>query len=256
MTQVSLFHGDCLEVLKGIQPASVDAVITDLPYGTTMAAWDSVIPLGPMWLAVKRVLAVNGVFVTTASQPFTSALIMSNLDWYRYNWVWVKNAPTRFLDAKRRPLLYHEDVVVFTPGRPAYHPQMQRGRPAHSRTARTAATTALYKAHTTTAADQSSQKYPGTVLYFDSVAPSIKSPHPTEKPLSLYKYLVLTYTAKGDTVLDLAMGSGTTGEACMQLERNFIGIEADQAYYTYAHQRITHAANQPALRLQYEESHA
>jgi site-specific DNA-methyltransferase (adenine-specific) len=245
--RVDLRLGDCLEVLPGLLPQSVDAIITDLPYGTTQCAWDSVIPLGPLWAAVNRMLAVSGVFVTTAAQPFTSALIMSNLDWFRYTWVWEKNTGTRFLDAQYRPLLFHEDIAVFSHGRHTYNPQKQRGQSNHSRRAQARPSTELYRAHTMLESDESGMKYPRTVLHFDTPPPSAKTDHPTEKPLDLYSYLVLTYTNPGDVVLDLAMGSGTTGVACVKLGRHFIGIEKDPAYFVIAQRRIAEAQAQPAL---------
>jgi site-specific DNA-methyltransferase (adenine-specific) len=239
-----LRFGDCLNLLPELGP--VDAVLTDLPYGTTQCAWDSVIPLELMWPSVARVLKPSGVFVTTASQPFTSALIMSNLDWYRYSWVWEKNTGTRFMDANERPLLFHEDLCVFYQEQGTYNPQKQRGPATHSRKHQQR-TTEIYNAQRFVPSDESGMKYPRTVLHFDRPAPSTKTAHPSEKPLDLYQYLVLTYTNPGDTVLDLAMGSGTTGEACVRLGRNFVGIERDLTYFEIAEKRIREAEAQPAL---------
>jgi site-specific DNA-methyltransferase (adenine-specific) len=244
---VDLRLGDCLEILPTLQPSSVDAIITDLPYGTTQCAWDSVVPLERMWAQVRRVLKPSGVFVTTASQPFTSLLVTSNLQWFRYCWVWEKNTGTRFLDAKRRPLLFHEDVAVFYERQPTYNPQKQRGIANHSRRPNARCSTELYNAQMQPASDESGMKYPRTVLHFDTPPPSRKTIHPTEKPVALLQYLVLTYTNPGDLVLDLAMGSGTTGVACMKTERRFIGIEKFEPYYQLAQVRLEEARAQMPL---------
>ncbi len=252
MSVPGLMQGDCLDLLGSIEPGSIDAIITDLPYGTTACEWDSIIPLEPLWAEVRRVLQPRGVFVTTASQPFTSALVMSNLPWFRYCWIWEKNTGTRFLNAKTRPLLFHEDVAVFYDQQPTYNPQRQRGLSNHTRSARSAqpGTTEIYRPIGPALSDVSGSKYPRTVLRFDTPAPSTKTDHPTEKPVALMQYLIQTYTNPGDVVLDPAMGSGTTGVACMRVGRSFIGMERDARYFKIAIERIQSAFSQTIMPLE------
>ena len=234
---IQLFLGDCLEVLPTLPSGSVHAFITDLPYGTTTYKWDSVIPLAPMWEQVKRLLIKRGVFVTTASQPFTSTLITSNLKWFRYCWVWDKKLSTGNLDAKRKPLKRHEDICVFSAGRTVYNPQMvTRGKPRWKGGDGFHATgETMYHdfQHTKTF---NNTYYPTTIIEVSNAAR--KQKHPSEKPLALYEYLVSTYTNPGDVVVDLCMGSGTTGEACQNLARDFIGIEKNPYYFDIARDRL------------------
>lgn len=249
-----LYTGNCLEILPTLEAGSVDAILTDLPYGTTACSWDTVIPFEPMWEQVKRVLRPRGVFVTTASQPFTSRLVMSNLEWFKYCLVWKKSMPFGFYHAKNQPLKGHEDICVFSNGviahlgksdsRMTYNPQMLQGKPYRK-----------YKRHN--ASDEhrlyrpsnidhwiinDGQRYPTTVIEIGNG--NNNSLHPTQKPVALYEYLIRTYTNEGDTVLDICMGSGTTGVACMNTGRRFIGIELDEGYAEIARKRIEHAASQ------------
>ena len=236
---MKLIQGDCLEVMKTLPDNSVDAIITDLPYGTTACKWDVVIPLEPMWTHVKRLLKKNGVFVTTASQPFTSALIMSNPKWFRYCWVWEKSKATGFLNAKKRPLVAHEDIVVFSCNAPVYYPQRVKGLP-YSRGMRKAQTeNDVYgKFDRTFIKSSDGKRYPRSVLKFKTAETEGETYHKTQKPVALFEYLIKTYTNEGDTVLDFCMGSGTTGVACVQTGRHFIGIENDLTYFNIATRRI------------------
>ena len=224
---VTLYRGDCLAVLPELEAGSVDAVVTDPPYGTTACKWDSVLPLDQMWSAIRGVIRTGAVVVMTASQPFTTTLISSNRNAFRYCWIYHKNNPTGFLDARRRPMNDYEDVVVFAEGPHTYNPQGVR-------TKRTKRGTEVYGAfgfeYETTG-----ENYPRRVLPF--ARPS-RTVHPTEKPVALMQYMVSTYTNEGEVVLDNTMGSGTTGVACVNTERRFIGVEKSPEYFDIAVARI------------------
>lgn len=228
---MKLILGDCLEKMKDIPSGSVDMVMCDLPYGTTQNKWDSVIPLEPLWKEYKRIC--KGAVVLTAAQPFTSVLVCSNLINFKYQWVWEKE-PTGNLNAKRRPMPAHEDVLVFGDG--IYFPQglvptlRKRGVLDNSRTQN-------YGMQKREAYVQTVTNYPTSIL---SVAKD-KGFHPTQKPVALMEYLIRTYTNPGDTVLDNTMGSGTTGVACVNTGREFIGIERDPEYFAIAQKRIGEA---------------
>jgi len=229
-----LLHGDCLELLPCITDASVALVLTDPPYGTTACKWDSVIPFEPMWKQVWRVLKPNGAAVFTASQPFTSALVMSNLGMFRYVWYWRKNRATNVLNAKKMPLRDTEEICVFGGGR--YNPQGLIFQPEPSRNSRKDGE--VYGTGTTKSYIRQWTNYPKQTLEFDVVQ---RGDHPTQKPVALMEYLIKTYTNEGETVLDFTMGSGTTGVACMNTGRNFIGIERDEKYFQIAIERIEKA---------------
>jgi site-specific DNA-methyltransferase (adenine-specific) len=228
-------QGDCLERMKEIADGSVDMVLTDPPYGTTACKWDSIIPIEPMWEQLKRVIKPNGAIVMTASQPFTTTLISSNMSMFKYVWQWKKSNLTNFLNAKRQPLRCFEDVVIFCSGQSVYNAQMiETGNRMVSR--RVGTKTSVYgKADKETLYDRSSM-YPTQLIEI----PNRKDGklHPTQKPVALMEYLIRTYTNENETVLDFTMGSGTTGVACVNLGRKFIGIELDQGYFDIAKERI------------------
>jgi site-specific DNA-methyltransferase (adenine-specific) len=238
-----LMYGDCLDRMRDIPDESVDMVLTDMPYGTTACKWDSIIPLKPMWAHLKRVTKPNGVIVMTASQPFTSALVMSNIDSYAHSWIWDKVTARGHLVAKLRPMVQHEDILVFsyTGRHPSYYPQMI-DRPIDKVEYRK---TTEYK-RTDIMGGRSiapqnvvyDKWYPKTIIVESNAGSSVKSIHPTQKPVALMEYLIKTYTLEGDMVLDFTMGSGTTGVACRNLNRKFIGIELDETYYKLAKDRI------------------
>lgn len=228
---MNLMLGDCLERMGEIPDQSVDLVLADLPYGTTQNRWDSIIPLQPLWEAYRRVC--KGAVVLTASQPFTSLLVASNLDAFRYAWVWEKGAATGHLNAKRMPMKLHEDVLVF--GGSIYNPQALQ--PYGKVTKRGNNGTNFGVSGTENF--QEWTNYPRSILRFPAEG---KSVHPTQKPVALMEYLIRTYTNEGDTVLDNTMGSGTTGVACVNANRQFIGIERDEAYFTVAKKRIESGA--------------
>jgi len=233
----SLFLGDCLERMAEIPDGSVDMVLCDLPYGTTACKWDSVIPFEPLWAAYRRVCKKNAAIVLTASQPFTTALIASNYGDFRYCWVWEKTRPVGFLQANRQPMRKHEDIAVFSVGRTPYNPQGLL--PCEKRVNRTTVG-ANYRPAKSNNYMQTLTNYPVTILKIASEGGTV---HPTQKPVALMEYLIRTYTNEGETVLDNTMGSGTTGVACMNTGRKFIGIERDEKYFAICQQRIEEATN-------------
>jgi site-specific DNA-methyltransferase (adenine-specific) len=232
-----IYLGDCLEILPTLPDQSVHAVITDLPYGTTYAAWDSIIPLDKLWTQYKRLIIGNGALIFTSNQPFTTILINSNLEWFRYEWIWDKEHASNFANSKRQPLKQHENIIVFSKGQCPYYPKRVPGKPNHKQGKSTvnASETRLIKDRV--GDDLSGLKYPKSILYFPKHS-SQCGYHPTQKPVELMCYLIETYTLPGEVVLDNAMGSGTTGVACKQLIRNFIGIEKDENYFKIAKERI------------------
>jgi DNA modification methylase len=244
-----LLQGDCLELMKLIPTGSVDMVLADPPYGTTACKWDSVIPFEPMWEQLKRVAKRNAAIVLTASQPFTSSLGASNIAMLKYSWVWEKSRPTNFLQAKHQPLKGFEDVLVFYDKRPSYFPQgttqvnrVVKNTGTKSRGRQGAKENNDHSFHgTVTGADendlyrQTLTGYPRGIIRFGQDNDAL---HPTQKPVALMEYLIRTYTEEGCTVLDFTMGSGTTGVACKNTNREFIGIELDPKYFEVAKARI------------------
>ena len=242
-----LIQGDCLIEMKRIPDGSVDLVLADPPYGTTACKWDSIIPLEPMWKQLTRVTKHNGAIVMTASQPFTTTLIASNMRMFKYYWVWNKKKGGSPLLSKRQPIRITEDIVVFGRGKMNYCPIMvardkpkRRGKNKGKLSETTSNAFVEDKIYT--------QKYPKNIIEISNANQRGKA-HPTQKPVALMEYLIRTYTNKGDTVLDFAMGSGTTGIACARLERDFIGIELDKKYFELAQKRIREASAQLALDL-------
>lgn len=230
----TLMRGDCLEKMKEIPDCSVDMVLADPPYGTTACKWDSIIPLDPMWGQLKRVIKPRGAIVMTAAQPFTTTLIASNMTMFSYEWVWIKSKITGVLNAKRMPVRKHEQVLVF----------------CSKKSTGTYNAQGLIKKGTMTKQGGNSDNYgernaghymqeftgwPRDVIDIKSEG---KTVHPTQKPVALMEYLIKTYTNEGETVLDFTMGSGTTGVACANTGRRFIGIELDDDYYQIACDRI------------------
>lgn len=238
-----LMMGDCLERMSEIDDGSVDLVLTDPPYGTTACKWDAVIPFEPMWAHVWRVLKPNGAAVFTAAQPFTSALVASQYDNFRYCWTWIKNLKTGNLNARRRPMGGHEDVLVFCRGQETYNPQKKPRTLERKSGNKKNSTTSVYGGQREIYNDcQSDWLNPDTaILGIKCVHNASGKLHPTQKPVALMEYLIRTYTNEGETVLDFTMGSGTTGVACSTTNRNFIGIERDPAYFQIAQQRIEEA---------------
>ena len=240
MKDIELWQGDCLELMKDIPYKSVDMILCDLPYGTTANKWDTIIPFEPLWEQYKRVIKDNGAIVLTASQPFTSNLVMSNPKWFKYEWVWDKHIPRNFINAKIMPMQKHENVLVFGEGKINYYPQMtKREKPVRVKNYSKKKNSA-YKLNS----DGTDNEYrvythrnPDTIIVGKWEANKGKV-HPTQKPVSLMEYLIKTYTNEGEMVLDNCMGSGTTGVACKNLNRKFIGIELDENYFNLAKERI------------------
>ena len=250
MDSVTLLHGDCLEMMRFIPDGTVDLVLCDLPYGTTACKWDSVIPFEPLWDAYKRVLKEQGVVVLFGSEPFSSRLRTSNIDWYKYDWIWCKTRKTGFVHAKNQPLKQHENVSVFSPApmghasrlgdkRMPYNPQglTQERRTRTNLLSRFGGTVGRRPSQKDTITSEY-KNYPTSLLTFKSAA---GNNHPTEKPVALLEYLIKTYTDPGDIVLDNTMGSGSTGVACVNTGRRFIGIELDDDYFRIAEKRISEA---------------
>ena len=238
-----LHLGDCLDVMQGIPDGSVDMVMTDPPFGTTACKWDSVIPFEPMWEQLKRIVKPNGAIVLMASQPFTSALVMSNVAMFKYCWVWEKNKITGFMQAKTKPLKSHEDILIFGKFSVAaqyfngtYNPVgvVKVGDKTYSNKRKPDNITGNRKEGVAA----SGRGYPKDVI---KVLSDLNTTHPTQKPVALMEYLIRTYTNAGETVLDFTMGSGTTGVAAANTGRRCIGIERDPDYFTAASARIQKA---------------
>lgn len=239
MASFHLYRGDCLDVMGDVPDQSIDLILCDLPYGTTQNKWDSVIPFEPLWTHYWRVC--KGLVVLTAAQPFTSALIMSNQKDFKYCWVWDKANSTGFLNAKKQPLRQTEDIVVFGKGK-TYNPIMEiRGKPRKKGGHIKGAGTENYGDFKNVESFNNAY-YPTNLLRISNAERKGKL-HPTQKPVELMEYLIKTYTNEGDTVLDNCMGSGTTGVACANTGRNFIGIEKEKEYYHTARKRIAEAYN-------------
>lgn len=244
-----IYNEDCLEGMKHIPDKSVDCIICDLPYGTTGMKWDKGLDLETLWIQYKRIIKDFHAIVLFAQQPFTTRLISSCIDWWKYNWIWAKPQGTNFPNANYCPLKVTEDICVFSNGRISYHPggrsvvynpQFTPGKPytCVNGNSRNKAYAIMHSnsdicGHKTV---NDGRRYPRSLLYFNRDKNKL---HPTQKPVALIEYLVKTYTNKGDTVLDNCMGSGTTAVACINTGRNYIGFELDKEYYDLSEQRIS-----------------
>jgi len=235
---IELMHGDCLELMKDVPDQSVDMILCDLPYGTTACKWDTVIPFEPLWAEYRRIAKLSAAIVLTASQPFTTALIASNMREFRYTWVWEKEQGVNFMLSKKQPLKVHEDVCVFYRDLPAYFPQMTAGKPYVSGKGNSGEVTGCREKVQTI---NDGTRYPRSIQQFGRQT----GIHPTQKPVALMEYLIRTYTQEGEVVLDNCMGSGTTGVACANTGRRFIGMEQDAEYFQIARARIESATPIP-----------
>jgi site-specific DNA-methyltransferase (adenine-specific) len=266
MMNIDLMRGDCLDLMKNIPDNSIDLICCDLPYGTTdvhggkksknrFLEWDNIIPLDKLWIEYKRILKDKGVVCLNADQPFTSKLIVSNLDWFRYEWLWKKNITTGFLLANYRPMKQTEDIIIFSPAGASasaakggncmtYNPQGLVEKIVNKKNNKKRLGKFLLneefmgKNNVLLGEKEYTQKatnYPKEIIEFDMDRQPI---HPTQKPVALIEYLIKTYSNEGETVLDNCMGSGTTGVACVRTNRNFIGIEMDNNYFELAKERI------------------
>ena len=239
---VLLMQGDCLELMKDIPDGSVDMVLTDPPYGTTACKWDSVIPFEPMWERLNRIIKPNGAICLFGSEPFSSALRMSNIKHFKYDWIWNKKLAGNGILAKKQPLKIHEIVSVFHSG--IYIPQMTKGRYRKKKGLKESEITGgnSYAKQT-----ENDLYYPKSILEYGIGNMRKGRLHPTQKPVDLLEYLIRTYTNEGETVLDFTMGSGSTGVACVNANRNFIGMELDPGYFEVAKRRIEEAQAQTRL---------
>lgn len=239
-----LMQGDCLEHMKEIPDGSVDCVICDLPYGTTKCSWDVILPFDQLWLEYKRIGKKSCSFILFGTEPFSSVLRISNLKNFKYDWIWHKSKCGSAFTSKYRPQQKHETISVFGEGRIEYYPQMLEGEPYYrKRKAHAEDQPNNHKLGVTSESEtvNTGFRYPGTVQFFQQKWRRQDQLHPTQKPVELLEYLVKTFTKEGYTVLDNTMGSGTTGVACMNTNRKFIGIELDQCYFDIAKNRIEEA---------------
>ena len=239
---INLMQGDCLELMKNIPDGSVDMILTDPPYGTTQCKWDTVIPLDSMWGQLKRIIKPNGAIVLFGSEPFSSMLRCSNLKMFKYDWVWNKTKPQGFLNAKARPLVEHELIHVFSSGTctstsktMTYNPQGLINVDVLLKNTDTESMGKRKSRKSGSEYKQTQSGYPRSILRY---AHDQSKLHPTQKPVALLEYLIRTYTQENETVLDFTMGSGSTGVACKNTNRSFIGIELDQKYFEIAKERI------------------
>lgn len=244
MNPIKLFHGDCLELMKDIPDKSIDMILCDLPYGTTACKWDSVIPIEPLWAQYERVIKDNGAICLFGSEPFSTELRHSNLKMFRYDWIWEKEQGANFMLCKYQPYKVHEIISVFSKKAHLYIPQMTEGKPYISGKGTSGDITGnVVKTQT----KNKGTRYPRSVQYFttDKAKGSL---HPTQKPVALLGYLIRTYTNEGGTVLDNCMGSGSTGVACVNTNRRFIGIELDKEYFNTAKKRIEESLSEKNRR--------
>lgn len=237
MNDLTLLQGDCLELMKGIPDGSIDLILCDLPYGTTACKWDTVIPFEPLWKQYNRIIKDNGAIALFGSEPFATELRHSNLKMFKYDWIWEKEQGANFMLCKYQPYKVHEIISIFSKKTHIYLPQMTEGSPYISGKGTSGAITRnVVKVQT----KNNGTRYPRSVQKFNTEK-SKGSFHPTQKPVSLLEYLVKTYTNEGDVVLDNCMGSGSTGVACINTGRKFIGMELDKRYFDIAVNRIAEA---------------
>lgn len=233
-------QGDCLDVMREIPDKSVDMILCDLPYGATACKWDTIIPFEPLWEQYERIIKDNGAIVLTASQPFTSALVMSNPKLFRYELIWDKVGTSSGVLAKKQPLKSHENILVFYKKQPTYNPQMRKGDKWH-RGGKMRKTPTIYGSSREIGkpkTDESDLKYPKSIIT-ESNANRTQNVHPTQKPVGLFEWLIRTYTNEYEIILDNCIGSGTTAVAAINTNRQFIGIEREHEYVAIANQRIT-----------------
>ena len=236
---IDLRLGDCLEIMPSIADKSVDMILCDLPYGTTVCKWDTIIPFEPLWEQYKRIIKDNGAIVLTASQPFTSALVMSNVKMFKYTFIWKKERPTNPLLCKKRPPKYCEDICIFYKNQPIFNPTRIKRKEENKRNNKPRDYSGEYVGGNKGYSDLNQSGNNDTIYQNDLLEiPMQRGLHPTQKPVALFEYLIKTYTNESDLVLDNCAGSGTTGVACKNLNRNCILIEKDEEYYKIAERRI------------------
>lgn len=240
MKGIKLIFGDCIEKMKNIPNESVDLILCDLPYGTTNNKWDIVINFEDLWNQYNRIIKKNGAIILFGNQPFTTDLINSNRKFFRYQLIWIKNKFSDFLNANRKPLKINEDINIFYKKQPTYNPQFSFSEPyeRYNKQESVDKQTNYGKYKCNVTKNKDGRRMPTTALFFDKV---IRTVHPTQKPVKLLEYLIKTYSNEGETVLDNCMGSGSTGVACVNTNRKFIGIELDKNYFTISIKRINEA---------------
>lgn len=248
VSRSTLFWADCFDVFPLITDKSVDAIIADLPYGTTACKWDSILPLDDLWFEYQRILKPNGVIVLTSTEPFTSVLISSNIKYFKYCWYWDRCIKSNFLNAKHQPIRHIETIPVFYNGKPTYNPILKPKRkdqvrwnniPSKQKQTDTLSTVGYLKNRFERREIPLDMDYPTEMLFFSLPSANKGRNHPTEKPVELMEYLIKTYTNENEIVLDNTMGSGTTGLACLKTNRQFIGIEKGKQYYDVAVRRLS-----------------
>lgn len=238
-----IYNMDCIKGMKLLEDKSIDCIICDLPYGTTWAKWDKIIDFNELWEQYNRIIKDNGAIVLFGSEPFSSALRMSNIKNYKYDWIWEKSKATGFLNAKKRPLVAHEYIHVFYKKQPLYNPQMREGTPYNKGMRKQQTENDVYGEFKQVEVKSEGKRYPRSVIYYKTAETEGETFHKTQKPVSLLEYLINTYTNTGEVVLDNCMGSGSTGIACINTNRKFIGIELDDTYFNVAKERINNALN-------------
>jgi len=245
----TIIRGDCLVEMPKLADKSIDMILCDLPYGTTVCSWDTVIPFEPLWEQYKRIIKDNGAIVLTASQPFTSALVMSNIKMFKYEWIWEKSVGSNFATLKYQPMKEHENIMVFGSGRINYFPVMEerkggcKGKIPDYTNTKSKSIGLKTEVYNSLPSNRDGKIYdklrnPSSVQKFNNRIPNDRGEHPTQKPVALFEYLIKTYTNEGDLVLDNCAGSGTTGVACLNTGRNYILIEKDPDYCEIARKRI------------------
>jgi DNA modification methylase len=241
---IQIINGDCLEVMKELSDNSIDFILTDLPYGTTACKWDNIIPYVPMWEQIKRIRKDNTAIALFGTEPFSSHLRLSNLDEYKYDWIWEKNRPTGLLNSKHQPMRNTELISIFYKKNGKYYPIKEQRLNYNNKKMiykNYSKGNKVYGKHTDTTKKIADQlRYPTTLKFFKT---DENRKHPTQKPIALLEYLIKTYTKENETVLDFTMGSGSTGVACVNTNRNFIGIELDKEYFKISKERIENASN-------------
>ena len=234
-----IYLGDCLDIMKNIENKSVDMILCDLPYGTTQCSWDTVIPFEPLWGQYERIIKDNGAIVLFGSEPFSSLLRTSNIKMYRHEWIWYKDKSGNFMNCKFEPMKVHENIMIFGKKKGTYNPIMELRNEKNKRNNKPRTNTSniihTQEFYTEKSRGNSDYKYPTSIKYFNSVRNGL---HPTQKPVDLCEYLIKTYTNEGELVLDNCIGSGTTAVACINTNRNFIGIEKDEQIFNTAVNRI------------------
>ena len=249
MLELNKIHlGDCLEKMKYIDDKSIDMILCDLPYGTTACKWDVIIPFEPLWEQYKRIIKDNGAIVLFGSEPFSSYLRLSNIKNYKYDWKWDKKGTGGFLNAKKRPLKRYEDVIIFSYGKPLYYPIKEiRGKPRNKGSYNKKKDDGdMVYGKFKNISSFNNEYYPTDIIEISNAVNKGKI-HPTQKPVALCEYLIKTYTNKRDTILDNCIGSGTTAIACINTDRNFIGIEKEPKYFEIACKRVSEQKKQETI---------